>query len=1783
MAFNPEAHRRLVAKIHKQQDMIKSLPKEFNSEEMTEKKFLKRNLFYERHHPFYPEWDEWQDIVLTYHSAETKKMQSCLNKGFRHYSTKDVNNNQMWLIDEVYFKSTEIVAELEQHAIQPNGKFKFSKDFFRENFYLPTRPVFNIGFCECDDEEDILRFPDFSCSKSLWHKRQHILSYIWAWYWATSPRKSIKKYYTRLEKLVLSLPEKYLNQFTPDLITDPTLSLVGRNLIIELYRRAILDPVTIGSFVQQCEYLKHFIAKEQGASACQSLSGDTYDSMLLLAEKLFSRDDSVMNYLCVPREQGFGIPHEVKHSWDEQDLVKLRQLVTEAKEDFMESFKKTAIDTTKTLIVMFLVASIIALLSKIVIGASATLVYKLIHLICSFVCGSGDSDDIKLSFATQQSGEQIETIPILPRLITKYVIGPPENLISSIWHSKNTDLVMRRIGYLGDIKIEKGLDRIMVWIRSVLNRTVKWFYQTFLGIECPEDLSGEDHAVSVWCKDVDDIIKQYYSNTLVWTDATWSVVYNLYARGLSLVRSKAYKSDHQNISRTVTQLGNLLEQFKKHNRNGQTIRNPPVTIYLYGNTGVGKSAMTYPLAINILKKIFAQENNKTDLKAHWRNLIYMRSAEQEYWDGYQNQLVTLFDDFNQQSDSASNPSIELFEIIRASNCFPYPLHMAGIEEKATTTFTSKIIIVSSNNKKPKTESLNYPQALQRRFDLCVEVKRKPNVQLKKDAPFDHEIYDYSFYDMVTGVSLEHGVKFDELVDRSVIEYFSRRNFVDSVEKYIDTIFDNEPEIKFGDGSVIVDKDDKVVIKEQAGEFEIEQGPLLPSPVIDYDAWSDSYIDPPFYKRWQRKLCRWWNGTSMDRLSACVDRLKGRAQARTKEFMFWKQKYNFLPKFRTTMMFLIGGMAFIALFAGISKLIKSHQKGKILTAGQFEAKIKAPSEWKLRQESYSAVAPKPVKVEGYSPQIVQAAKIESYNQTQVQPAKIESAEQGVRDLNAAEVLISIARKNLYKMYESTQGVAIGHVFFLRGKIAVMPRHYLTALKQSLRNDPNATVYFEAVVLERSFEVRVEDMLKHVKTYESPEEGNIPVASRDLMAVVITPSIIHADATSFFCMKNSLSRVDKTEVMLPVLVKNNLSNSKRAVMVVRFTSGRSQLRTRSELPVQGNDGDRVLRIVRDAWEYEMDTQSTECGSPLIVRNTQINPGKICGFHIAGVEGTGLGFSTPFYYEDAVAILDSFDSKYTIKQIQELPLKDYPVEQCQVPESAEFIRHGALEKPIAQPVKTKILPSLVYKKIVNPKTKPTALRPVMVDGKEFNPRSFRLNKLGNICVPQKQYLIENASAALLDDLSEQISQHQDMFSNNVKAVYSFEEAVLGIDGEPFINSIKRDTSAGFPYVQKGITRKEIFGNGDVYRLDTPRALELRARCERIIEAAKRNEALDHYFCDTLKDERKPIPKAHKTRLFSACPLDYLIVCKQYFNGVVVLLSTLRNKTHVSVGSNPYSEDWGQIAKLLLRKSKHMVAGDFEGFDASQHALLLEAASEVLIGLSVRFLGATDEDVRVMRVLMVSLINSFHICGKEVYQWTHSLPSGHYLTAIINSIFVNISFSVIWQLAFNEYNYYFARSFWQKCGIVAYGDDHIVSVPDEYLDKFNQFTIPTLFKQIGLSYTMEDKDAEVQAPSRSLDNISYLKRSFYYDEESARWLAPLSLDVVLETPMWMHQNPDHRAQTISGIEWALKELALHPPAFWECWSPVVRRAAESLGHYTQLKEQSSARAMCLSQSFEL
>lgn len=1754
---------------------------------------LANDLAYDRDHPFYDNWKDWQALVYEYHSPVVAEAARVIY-GVGVMSIDSLYGAMQLLRSEylhVFYEFKEFLKVYDEDMI--NNEFEYKDSVYIDA--LENIKWMDTTFrCKCAKHLT----PSWDCPFADKHYKGLYLATIWHYYKHCSHRFSntnkfkYRRYYCQLTRVIMAMNLKRLKKFNYDWIRRPDIySTKGSSLLRSIYTRGFLDEgITAANMALKFEQYKHFIVKEQGGIVNQCVNDSTF-----FPERFYSLCDQVLGPMTyeqvmgIPVQQSlFGVDH--LHTIDKSGLADIKKMIIDTQDNFLKGFKDNLLSSTKSLMIMFATASTVSLISKHTVGMSFDLIRKILHLIYSLIFPQSNSIQ-NFKVAVEQSGDDI-SIPFIPAMILQYVIQPGHEVMERLWKNPNIDTVMRRLGYLGDARVERGIERIVEWMRSTFDNVYRWFCSEILGTPRPEDLQGPAHVIQEWNEEVDGIIKQYYDNRLGWSETTWSILYNLYSRGLTFIRTPAYNKWKNDVWKIVTQIGNLLQQFKMHQRDGQSIRNPPVTIYVSGGTGVGKSSVTYPLAAEILRSIFMTEESPVDLKKYWKSLIYMRSAEQEFWDGYENQLVTVFDDFNQQADSAANPSLELFEIIRAANCFPYPLHMASLDQKATTTFTSKIIIVSSNMDKPKTQSLNFPDALYRRFDISVRVRRAPD-SLDYVGDFDPNIFIFEMYNMQTGKFLQT-VNYKELIALAVDKYFNRKNFVDSVDNYIDGLFD-EPSTDTGEAIQN--------FREQQRINRLRFGLASVSPVFNTETLSEvgsSILDDvpveqggvvdvlrSFYTKYKLPFLPDLSTYRRDAwvaLNVAVSSLKCKYHELKAWYINFQEEHPYLVKSFKIASYVILGLGFIKVFCSFQPMTKKP----LITEEGFMGRNASISRTgvaypKNREESYTPVQVK-AKVESYTP-VVAKAKVEGYSPV-VLKAKVEGdvqsslvEEQGVKDLNAAEIMLSITKRNLYKMYETTTGAAIGHVFFIRGQICLMPKHFLKGMQQSMRNDPDARVFFQSALLNRAFEVKISEMLETRLDFESPDEDISAPFSRDLMTVVVKSSIIHADSLPYFASRDILARVDATSVMLPIMVNNTYGKSNASIVMLRFREGKSAITTVQSLPVAGKD-DRITRRIRSAWRYEADTMPTECGTTVIVRNNQIKPGKICGIHIAGIQGTGEGFATPLYHDDVVRILASRGEDALISRKYEVKLSEIPKDQGQIPTQADFIRLGLLDVKIAQPTKTKIRPSLCYNKIKEPVTKPCQLR----DSEEFSPRGYRLERLGNVPSAFPRDIAEISRKAFVDSISEELQRAVNRKSDNIKSYYSFDEAVCGIDGELYVTSIKRKTSPGFPYVtdKEMKTRWKIFGEQDDFDLTTDQAIQLRERCKYIEDQARVGVALDHVFCDTLKDERKPIHKAHKTRLFSAGPVDYLIVCKQYFNGAVALLQMARNSDHVSVGVNPYAYDWGQIVNVLHQKSTNIVAGDFEGFDASQHRVLLEQAGEVFVEISARFLGATLEQQRIMRVLLVSLLDSVHVTSDEVYQWTHSLPSGHYLTAPINSVFVNLAFGCVWMENKQSFTYMTGRKFWEKCGIVAYGDDHLVSIPDDEIQTFNQLTMPLLFRKYGLSYTLEDKDAVATLPFRRIEEVLYLKRSFLRDE-TGFWLSPLSLDVILETPMWLHECPDRRLQTIENLEWSLKELSLHSQEVWNKWSPVLHRNLEELSYYTLLKDQKETRLVCLAQTLEM
>jgi len=278
-------------------------------------------------------------------------------------------------------------------------------------------------------------------------------------------------------------------------------------------------------------------------------------------------------------------------------------------------------------------------------------------------------------------------------------------------------------------KIERahsGMEYMLTHVIKIVEAAINFIRSNCLGLKHINLLSTTMPQVSAWCDCVDELAHLNVKGLLTINAINADRIFTLKMQGLDLTKNNPMMSSARvryAMSSHMNILNRLALPFEQANIAGGGPRMEPYTILMQGGTGVGKSYATIPIVKNMLNEIL-EDSDKAAFNVNYMDFVYCRQQEHKYWDGYRGQFVTVFDDFGQIRDSIGIADNEFMDIIRTSNMFPNICHMANIESKGNTTFRSKIILCSTNlnNLQSRINSLVAPEAVMRRFDVCIRVR-----------------------------------------------------------------------------------------------------------------------------------------------------------------------------------------------------------------------------------------------------------------------------------------------------------------------------------------------------------------------------------------------------------------------------------------------------------------------------------------------------------------------------------------------------------------------------------------------------------------------------------------------------------------------------------------------------------------------------------------------------------------------------------------------------------------------------------------------------------------------------------------------------------------------------------------------------------------------------------------------------------------------------------------------------------------------------------------------------
>nr|QDH91380.1 MAG: RNA-dependent RNA polymerase [Picornavirales sp.] len=733
--------------------------------------------------------------------------------------------------------------------------------------------------------------------------------------------------------------------------------------------------------------------------------------------------------------------------------------------------------------------------------------------------------------------------------------------------------------------------------------------------------------------------------------------------------------------------------------------------------------------------------------------------------------------------------------------------------------------------------------------------------------------------------------------------------------------------------------------------------------------------------------------------------------------------------------------------------------------------------------------------------------------------------GGLDSSGYELGLSIFNRAFYLLQVETKLGSgnfdtLGSIFFVSGRIALMPYHFVLRILSYVEDNPELLDC--DVKLCRNLE---EDGFRYVVKVRDIIQGHQTgvLCAKDLVLVEFPRSVqVHADRTEFIAQRSDYQRV---------------TNNIPFVMHVKGKPVRSRpgfATAIDKMVITPSYADSYT--VRDMYAYPVFTGPGDCGSPFCILNTKTRNRKIFGIHIAASSKLQQGYAAALCQEDVLEDLKMFapqiksdDPELILPQCSDLP---FP---------SQFGGIGYVEKYASMANYSKIVRSRLYNTIVEPISAPARLKPFT-------------NKVGDLIDPlliaQDNYCTRAVSFdnEVVEDARDSLRIYlYDKSKKDVhKVPWNWDEVLYGLDYDEDARGMPTTTSPGYPQNVPGVInwKEQIFR----HERGSPENIEACSIVFPMLDAVEKRyrdgERPLWLFCDNLKDERRPIEKVRegKTRMFSGTPFFYYCIFKKYFGAFQLWLIKNRISNGMVIGLNPYSVEWEFLAQSLTRydfTGSAVGAGDYSKFDGSEQPKIHYAILDIIND----WYDDGADNALIRSILWLEVVNSRHLCEGVVVEWPSALPSGHPFTMPINCLYNHMNFRMSWKLLRLPMYHFNAHVYLAVCG-----DDNIFTVSHEYRDLFNEMTLVSVMSELGMTYTTELKGTAT-IPFRKLEEVEFLKRSFRFEPILGRRVGPLRLSVILEMVNWSKKGADFVDITCHNVDVALDELSLHPRDVYSLW----------------------------------
>lgn len=553
-------------------------------------------------------------------------------------------------------------------------------------------------------------------------------------------------------------------------------------------------------------------------------------------------------------------------------------------------------------------------------------------------------------------------------------------------------------------------------------------------------------------------------------------------------------------------------------------------------------------------------------------------------------------------------------------------------------------------------------------------------------------------------------------------------------------------------------------------------------------------------------------------------------------------------------------------------------------------------------------------------------------------------------------------------------------------------------------------------------------------------------------------------------------------------------------------------------------------------------------------------IAGFHLAGYVDTTLGIAGKLYQSQVLEAVNELRSRRVLETHSSgtMPTEKYGIDykpNGETPQSSavNWLVDEDGYQPIGEvygphPLGTRTFKSQVRKSVISdsvteimglPKLhgKPKGMNSWVHWQRDLSLMSHPTGKFRPIILKRAR----DDMNAMVDEIFEQKPEMLDLIHP-----YSHEVILAGADGINSVDRVDLSTSMGFPInKQKSNFVREseikIDGISCPLEMDDQFWKEL----DRMETVLAHGERIHTIFRGNLKDEATKLTK-DKVRVFAGCEFAFTLLVRKYYLSIIRVIQTNWDDFECAVGINAHGPEWTRLTKKLTKYSTtRMIAGDYAAYDKRVCPEATLSAFDVMIRMAEKA-GYTARQLTIMRGIATEICLPIYEYNGVFVKVFGSNPSGHPLTVIINnlqnSIYLRYAYYALYE---NEQ----VPLFHNRVALICYGDDNAMSVHEDD-KKFNHTAISNELAKVGIKYTMADKEAE-SVPFITLEETSFLKRGFVYNEILGNWVAPIEEASIVKS---LHNYMSRRGSTalpeeIAGdaIKSAAREYFFHGKDVYE------------------------------------